>query len=353
MSLAQKLENYTPTEQDKAWLRDVVTKQPNRQGMANYLNRAIIAQEPWKVRQILDLGGRLDIQTNLPMFSVAMEHGYDEVIERGLEDGLDPNICGLYQSAVYYNRLELFKKIEATGADFEFEKDECLSISTRNGHTCMTRYLLDEYSFGDFALNMALGEAAANGRNQNADLLYDAGADPSDHATDASVIDPMIYAVNNQHEHMVDWLNKKRGRAETYDLEATYFNNQSILGLQMKSNGQYDENGFVMAAKSGHFATLLDRLQDKISEITVKDLKSQDQYGNHVIEILAERGEIKSLLRPTMWRGRLPELEKLVNTYLTPRYQNQINMAQEFIQQQVTQEHIQKQRGRISLKRRR
>lgn len=80
--------------------------------------------------------------------------------------------------------------------------------------------------------------------------------------------------------------------------------------LRAKS-GFLDQSCLTSAAKFGHFSTVLEIARASNEPITLNDFLSRDRHGVSLLNILAERNELKLAFAPDLWAGRIADMKQL------------------------------------------
>jgi len=224
--------------------------------------------------------------------------------------------------AAYHGRAETVKLLLQAGANAAHDDSVALYQSVQRGGGDVPRLLLEAGADATARDGTLLGVALAYGNVDAAKALLRHGADPAVYHRNFNAFEWAAETGQTEFSSVLrQWMNM-----DEY-IAPAFFEKKTLAELRTPMPGRQGRSGLHVAASSGAFNVIVDKLLAANDGLTTADLlNAAPPAGPTLLDVLGRQGQLALAFTPKLWAGRKVEAMTLYQHNVPAAHKKQVDL---------------------------
>lgn len=306
-------------EQEK-WLVETAPLSPDQKN--DLLVTSAKEGETWQIERLLEMGADPAYKNHRALMEAACEGhlAATSLLLRQTDDEEIKNDALI--EAVAKSNAAVVKLILSSGANPAHDDSIVMFFAAQKNSPEIAEMLLKGGADVNAHRGRLMCVALAHGYDKVAEVFLKNGADPNIHYRDKDAFD---WAAELGH---VDFSRSLRDwAAKDMQSPPSYFEGKTVEDLRSRLEGRHGRTGFHVAAASGRFDIIRDKiLQAPNERLRAKDLAMEATHiGPSVLLLLGQTDQLRIAFDARLWTGRKEEMLEAYNE-VPSAYRGQIDL---------------------------
>lgn len=314
---------HFPTDRDEEekWLAETAPLSADEKGML--LVKSAKEGDTWRIERLLEMGADAAWQDHRPLMEAAAAGHLAPVSVLLRRTGQNDEIRNdALVEAVAAGRAAVVKLLLKSGVNPAYDDSIVMFFAARENSPEIADMLLKAGADVHARKGALMCIALSHGRDKVAEVFLKNGADPNVFYRDKNTFDWAIELGHVEFSRALrDWA------AHDMKTEPSFFEAKSAEELRAPVEGHQSRTGFHVAAASGCFSIIRDKiLQTPGERLTAKDLTMEaTRLGPSVLLLLGQAKELHVAFDARLWAGRKEEMLQAYNE-VPSAYRAQIDL---------------------------
>lgn len=293
----------TDRDEEEKWLAETAPLSPDEKSIL--LVKSAKEGDTWRIERLLEMGADAAWHGHRPLMEAAAE-GHLAPVSVLLRHADDDEIRNdALVEAVAASRAAVVKLLLKSGVNPAYGDSIVMFFAVQKNSPEIADMLLKAGADVSAHKGALMCIALSHGHDKVAEVLLKNGGDPNTYYRDKNAFD---WAAELGHVEfsraLRDWA------ADDMKAEPSFFEGQSVEKLRAPLEGHQGRTGFHVAAASGCFSIIRDKiLQTPGEQLTAKDLTMEATHiGPSVLLLLGQAKELNAAFDARLWAGRKNEM---------------------------------------------